>query len=153
MYQENLSFDEIVEIIKKGGMMPLEEAMYFRDLNEKHGLSQTQISEIIFKSRSYVANSMRLLKVPESVQQLVRDGKLSPAHIRPLASHPDPEAAAALTVENNWSVEKIIQKTQKHFPEIEKIYNSESQKAFALTFKTREDMFKFMKKICNKKSR
>lgn len=103
----------IVENVQRADLNPLEEANGYELLMAEHGYTQNDLGEIIGKSRSHVANSLRLLKLPESVLGLLADGALSAGHARALISAPDPDALARIVVEKGLSVrdaEKLAQK-------------------------------------------
>jgi len=72
----------LVENLQRQDLNPMEEAMGFRQLMEEYGLTQEQVAEKVSKSRSAVANALRLLTLPSAIAQLVTDGKLSAGHAR-----------------------------------------------------------------------
>ena len=72
----------LVENLQRQDLNPMEEAMGFKQLMEEYGLTQEQVSEKVSKSRSAVANALRLLNLPTPIAQLVTDGKLSAGHAR-----------------------------------------------------------------------
>ena len=74
----------IIENVQRADLNPLEEAEGYRALIEEFGNNQDEIAKIVGKSRSHVANTLRLLKLPDSVQGLVRSGALSAGHARAL---------------------------------------------------------------------
>ena len=74
---------------------PLEEATGYQALADEFKYSQDDIAKIVGKSRSHVANTLRLLKLPDSVKAYINDGKLTAGHARALIGQPDPEAAGA----------------------------------------------------------
>ena len=74
----------IIENVQRSDLNAIEEATGYRDLVERFGYTQEELGQIIGKSRSHLANTMRLLKLPDSVQALVRDGSLSAGHARAL---------------------------------------------------------------------
>src|SRR5690606_1531117 len=82
----------------------LEEASGYQVLSTEFKHSQDDIAKIVGKIRSHVANTMRLLKLPESVKAYLNAGKLSAGHARVLINHPDPEAAAREIVEKGLNV-------------------------------------------------
>ena len=94
----------IIENVQRTDLNALEEALGYQQLVDEHGYSQGQLAEVIGKSRSHIANTLRLLKLPESVQHYVRSGQLSAGHARTLVTLPDPEAAAHRIVEAGMSV-------------------------------------------------
>lgn len=74
----------LIENVQRENLNPLEEAMAYKDLSENYGLTQEKLSEKIGKSRSAIANAMRLLDLPDEVLAMLRDGKLSAGHARAL---------------------------------------------------------------------
>ena len=103
----------IVENVQRADLNPLEEANGYELLIAEHGYTQNDLGDIIGKSRSHVANSLRLLKLPEGVQTMLAEGALSAGHARALISTPDPASLARTIVERGLSVrdaEKLAQK-------------------------------------------
>jgi ParB family transcriptional regulator, chromosome partitioning protein len=94
----------LIENIQREDLNALEEAEGYRQLIRDHGHSQDQLAAIIHKSRSHVTNMLRLLDLPASVQEQLRDGALSMGHARALAASPDAEAIAAEVVAKGLSV-------------------------------------------------
>jgi ParB family transcriptional regulator, chromosome partitioning protein len=94
----------IIENVQRADLNAIEEANGYRELIERFDYSQEQVSEIIGKSRSHVANTLRLLKLPASVQALVLDGRLTAGHARALVGREDCEALAARIVEQGLNV-------------------------------------------------
>ena len=84
----------IIENVQRADLNPIEEAAAYQELITRFGRTQEQVAEEVGKSRSHVANSVRLLRLPDSVQALLREGKLTAGHARTLLSAADPEAAA-----------------------------------------------------------
>ena len=80
----------LVENLQRQDLNPMEEAMGFKQLMEEYGMTQEQVAEQVSKSRSAVANALRLLSLPSSMAQLVTDGKLSAGHARALLTLKDP---------------------------------------------------------------
>ena len=72
----------LVENLQRQDLNPMEEAMGFKQLMEEYGLTQEQVAEKVSKSRSAVANALRLLNLSTPIAQLVTDGKLSAGHAR-----------------------------------------------------------------------
>lgn len=85
----------IIENVQRADLNPLEEADAYRMLMERFGRTQDAVAGIVGKSRSHVANTLRLLQLPEEVLDFVRRGKLSAGHARALITAPDPGALAA----------------------------------------------------------
>ena len=98
----------LVENIQREPLNPIEEAQAYQHLLDAINETQEKISERLGKDRSTIANSIRLLKLPASVKQMVAEGKLSPGHARALlASNASPSEiakAAAAIIEKGWSV-------------------------------------------------
>ena len=79
----------IVENMQREDLNPMEEAEGLNQMIAAYGLTQEQVSKSIGKSRPYIANSLRLLKLPEEIRDLISDGSLSAGHGRTLVSIPD----------------------------------------------------------------
>ncbi|MDE1994820.1 MAG: ParB/RepB/Spo0J family partition protein [Rhizobiaceae bacterium] len=94
----------IVENVQRADLNPLEEALGYEQLIAEHGYTQNDLGEIIGKSRSHVANSLRLLKLPEPVRDMLAGGSLSAGHARALVSTSDPSALARTIVSKGMSV-------------------------------------------------
>ena len=94
----------IVENVQRADLNPLEEALGYEQLIAEHGYTQNDLGEIIGKSRSHVANSLRLLKLPEPVRDMVAAGSLSAGHARALITTSDPAALARTIVAKGMSV-------------------------------------------------
>ena len=94
----------IIENIQRTDLNPIEEAMGYRALIERFGHTQEKLAEAMGKSRSHIANLMRLLGLPDEVQALLRDGKLSAGHARALIPAADPVGLARKVVQEGLSV-------------------------------------------------
>jgi ParB family chromosome partitioning protein len=94
----------IIENVQRADLNPLEEALGYQKLIDDHDHSQNEVARIIGKSRSHVANTLRLLKLPEPVLAYLRSGQITAGHARTLIGMPDPEAAARQIVEGGMSV-------------------------------------------------
>jgi len=102
----------IVENVQRSDLNPLEEALGYEQLIAEHGYTQNDLGEIIGKSRSHVANSLRLLKLPDPVRDMLSEGSLSAGHARALVSTSDPTTLAKTIVSKGLSVrdaERIAQ--------------------------------------------
>jgi ParB family chromosome partitioning protein len=103
----------IVENVQRSDLNPLDEAEGYSQLMAEHGYTQNDLGDIVGKSRSHVANMLRLLKLPEKVRDLVGAGDLSAGHARAIAATRDPEALAVQIVKKGLSVreaEKLAQR-------------------------------------------
>ena len=98
----------LIENIQREQLNPMEEAQAYQNLMEETEATQEQIAERLGKDRSTIANSLRLLKLPEKVGLLVFEGKLSPGHARALmasgANASEMENIAGTIIEKGWSV-------------------------------------------------
>jgi ParB family chromosome partitioning protein len=102
----------IIENVQRADLNPIEEALGYQQLVDEFGYAQGDLARIIGKSRSHVANTLRLLKLPDSVKGLVSKGELTAGHARALLSVADPEAVARRIVEQGLNVrdaERIAQ--------------------------------------------
>ncbi len=103
----------LVENLQRADLNPIEEAEGFSRLLDEYSLTQDELAKAIGKSRPHVANTMRLLRLPESVRKAVGAGVLSAGHARALLAHPDPIATAKEVIEKGLSVrqtESLVQK-------------------------------------------
>jgi ParB family chromosome partitioning protein len=87
----------IVENMQREDLNPLEEAEGLNQMIASYGLTQEQVSKSVGKSRPYIANSLRLLKLPEDIRELISEGKLSAGHGRALLSVEDEERQKKIT--------------------------------------------------------
>lgn len=94
----------IVENVQRSDLNPLEEALGYEQLIAEHGYTQNDLGDIIGKSRSHVANSLRLLKLPSPVRDMLSSGTLSAGHARALIPTSDPTALAKAVVAKGMSV-------------------------------------------------
>jgi len=97
----------IIENVQRSDLNPLEEATGYQSLASEYSHSQEDIAKIVGKSRSHIANTLRLLKLPETVKAYINSGKLTAGHARALINHPDPEAAARDIVEKGLNVRQV----------------------------------------------
>lgn len=116
--------DEIslIENIQRRDLNPVEEAAAFQRLIGEYGLTQEELSERVSKSRTAITNSLRLLKLPEEVQEYLKNGTLSIGHAKVILGLETPEnqkEAARIIVEGNLSVretEKLVKEFGKEKP-------------------------------------
>ncbi len=94
----------IIENVQRQDLNPLEEAMGYDQLIQEFEYTQNDLASVIGKSRSHVANTLRLLKLPEPVKQYLNDGALTAGHARALIAAPDPAALAKRIVEEGMTV-------------------------------------------------
>lgn len=84
----------IIENVQRADLNPLEEAEAYRVLMDRFGRTQDAVAGVVGKSRSHVANTLRLLQLPDRVLDYVREGKLTAGHARALINTPDPATLA-----------------------------------------------------------
>jgi ParB family chromosome partitioning protein len=86
----------LVENIQRSDLNAIEEADAYRHLSEEYGLSQEDIAQRVGKGRPTITNMLRLLRLPQEVQDLIREGRLTAGQARPLLSFPDPRKQVVL---------------------------------------------------------
>ena len=91
---EHVAVVALIENIQREDLSPLEEAQGFYNLIENYGLTQEQLSKKLSKSRTYIANFLRLLTLPNNVKLLLQNKKLSVGQVRPIIGHKDASALA-----------------------------------------------------------
>ncbi|HRK63331.1 MAG TPA: ParB/RepB/Spo0J family partition protein, partial [Terricaulis sp.] len=111
----------IVENVQRTDLNPIEEAQGFQALIDRFGRTQEEIAEAVGKSRPHIANMLRLLKLPDDIQEMVRDGRLSSGHARAILTAPDSHGLAMKAISEGLSVrevERLAQqaKDEKHGP-------------------------------------
>jgi len=94
----------IIENVQRSDLNPVEEAAGYQQLIEEHEYTQADLAQVIGKSRSHVANTLRLLKLPSNVQDMITDGSLSAGHARCLITAENPAALAERIVREGLSV-------------------------------------------------
>ncbi|MEP9387112.1 ParB/RepB/Spo0J family partition protein [Mesorhizobium sp. KR9-304] len=94
----------IIENVQRADLNPVEEAQGYQQLIDEHNYTQADLGNVIGKSRSHVANTLRLLKLPEVIRDLLVDGTLSAGHARTLVTASDPAGLAKRIVEGGLSV-------------------------------------------------
>lgn len=94
----------IIENVQRADLNPLEEALGYGQLIEQFEYTQQDLAQVIGKSRSHVANTLRLLKLPEDVRGMVSSGTLTAGHARTLITVEDPAALARQIVDRGLSV-------------------------------------------------
>ena len=102
----------IVENVQRADLNAIEEAAAYLSLVERFDYTQERLADEVGKSRSHVANTMRLLKLPASVQALVRAGKLTAGHARTLIGAADPEALANDILKRELNVREAEQRAR-----------------------------------------
>lgn len=114
----DLSEQEVLEVslienLQRENLNPVEEAQAIRALMDEHDLTQEEVAKRLGKSRPAIANSVRLLALPQELQQLLLDGRLQAGHCRVLASIPDEQLmvkTALQAADSEWSVRETEQR-------------------------------------------
>ncbi len=97
----------IIENVQRADLNPVEEAMGYQLLIDEHDYTQADLAQVIGKSRSHVANTLRLLKLPGEVQELINEGALTAGHARTLITMDNPKAVAERIVKEGLSVRQV----------------------------------------------
>jgi ParB family chromosome partitioning protein len=103
----------IIENVQRVDLNPLEEAQGYEQLIEQFSYTQQDLAQVIGKSRSHVANTLRLLKLPREVRDMVTSGQLTAGHARTLITAEDPAAVAREIVERGLSVREAEALSQR----------------------------------------
>jgi ParB family chromosome partitioning protein len=102
----------IIENVQRADLNAIEEAAAYNELMDKFRYTQERVSEVVGKSRSHVANMLRLLKLPDSVKGLISEGKLSAGHARTLIGLADPETRAQEILSGSLNVRQAEKKAR-----------------------------------------
>ena len=94
----------IIENVQRSDLSPIEEAAGYKRLIENHGHTQEDLSGIVGKSRSHIANIIRLLSLPQSIQDMITEGRISSGHARAIMNSAFPEQLAEKIINENLSV-------------------------------------------------
>jgi ParB family chromosome partitioning protein len=97
----------IVENVQREDLNPLEEAAGYQALLDEFKYHQDEIAKVVGKSRSHIANMLRLLKLPDFVKAAMRTGKLTAGHARALIGHPEPERLAQQIIARDLNVRQV----------------------------------------------
>lgn len=103
----------LVENLQRQDLNPIEEADGYARLMGEFALTQDQLGDVVGKSRSHVANTLRLLQLPKALRGHVTSKALTAGHARALLTHPDQEAAAAAVIARGLSVRQTEALTQR----------------------------------------
>lgn len=120
----------IIENIQRSDLNAIEEAMGYQQLMDRFGHTQEKLAEALGKSRSHIANLLRLLNLPKPLQDLVRAGDLSAGHARVLVTATDPHALALKVMDKGLSVRETerLAKEAKSDPKPQKTGPKASEK-------------------------
>jgi ParB family chromosome partitioning protein len=103
----------IVENVQRADLNPLEESSGYESLMDEFKYTQADLARVVGKSRSHVANTLRLQKLPPSVKRYLADGRLTAGHARALLAHEDPEGLAKMIVEQGLNVREAEARAQE----------------------------------------
>ena len=106
----------LIENIQREDLNAIEEAEAYRQLIVRHGHTQEALAKIVHKSRSHIANLLRLLDLPEFVRQSLLRGDISMGHARAVATAADPEELVRTIVAKGWSVRQAEQAARAEKP-------------------------------------
>ena len=113
----------LIENIQRENLSAIEEAESLNHLIKSFSHTQESLSQVIGKSRSYIANTLRLLSLPQSIQQMVRENILTAGHVRPLIGMENAEEIAEKIVKkglNVRQVEELVQQSKNATPKVKK---------------------------------
>jgi ParB family transcriptional regulator, chromosome partitioning protein len=101
----------IIENVQRADLNAIEEGAAYEELISKFGRTQEDVAREVGKSRSHIANTVRLLRLPNQVKAWIREGKLTAGHARTLLSEADPEARARELIEGALTVRQAEQRS------------------------------------------
>jgi len=111
----------IIENVQRSDLSPIEEATGYKRLIENHSHTQEALAEIVGKSRSHIANIIRLLSLPQSIQDMISEGKISSGHARAIMNSAFPEQLAEKIVSENLSVRAAENLAKQRKPGVKKV--------------------------------
>ncbi|MSP67549.1 MAG: ParB/RepB/Spo0J family partition protein [Alphaproteobacteria bacterium] len=103
----------LVENLQRENLTALEEAEAYRRLMEEFQFGQAEVAQAVGKSRSHIANTVRLLTLPDLVKEMLDEGELTPGHARALLAAPDPAALAREAVARGLNVRQVERLVQR----------------------------------------
>lgn len=103
----------IIENVQRSNLNPVEEAAGYQELIDRFSYTQEQLARVIGKSRSHIANLLRLLKLSPRIQGLLSEGKISAGHARMLVTAKDPEALADQIIAQGLNVREVEKKVKQ----------------------------------------
>mgnify|MGYP003292878597 FL=1 len=126
----------LIENLQRKDLTAVEEASGYDALMKNHGFTQEEVAEAVGKSRSAVANALRLLTLPDAVIELIKEGKLSAGHARALVSIEDEEISIRLAneiVDNGLSV-RAVESLAKNVQKKKKVKETDGRKSKKPTY-------------------
>ncbi|MBO5743336.1 MAG: ParB/RepB/Spo0J family partition protein [Clostridia bacterium] len=148
----------LIENLQREDLNPVEEAFGYKNLMEEYGLNQEEVAQKVSKSRSGIANSLRLLNLPKDVLNLLSEGAISVGHAKVLLSLPDDNGKlqlCSLTIEKNLSVRELEAEVKKYMTPAKKETkeNLNIKLAYEKIEKSIEDILGTKVKISGKKNK
>lgn len=130
----------LIENLQREDLNPIEAAMAMRQLMDDYGMTQENLAERLGKSRSTIANTLRLLQLTPEVIKMISDGRLSAGHARALITLPDSEqfTTAVYAVNNGLSVREVEQKVRDYFNPPEVIKKKKREKLLRQSVELRD---------------
>lgn len=110
---KNAAEISLIENVQRENLNPVEEAEGYQNLMQKYGYELEDVSKLIGKSESYIRNLMRINSLPDSVKQLIKEGKISTSHARTIAVSDNPEQLAHDIINNKLSVAETQKQVKK----------------------------------------
>ena len=110
---KNAAEISLIENVQRENLNPVEEAEGYQNLMQKYGYELEDVSKLIGKSESYIRNLMRINALPDSVKQLIKEGKISASHARTIAVSDNPEQLAHDIINNKLSVAETQKQVKK----------------------------------------
>lgn len=110
---KNAAEISLIENVQRENLNPVEEAEGYQNLMQKYGYELEEVSKLIGKSESYIRNLMRINSLPDSVKQLIKEGKISASHARTIAVSDNPEQLAHDIINNKLSVAETQKQVKK----------------------------------------
>ena len=110
---KNAAEISLIENVQRENLNPVEEAEGYQNLMQKDGYELEDVSKLIGKSESYIRNLMRINSLPDSVNQLIKEGKISASHARTIAVSDNPEQLAHDIINNKLSVAETQKQVKK----------------------------------------
>lgn len=118
----------IIENIQRADLNSVEEALGYKQLMQRFGHTQEKVAEVLGKSRSHIANLLRLLTLPEEVQDYLKEGKLTAGHARALVTSKDPIGLARKIITGGMSVRQAEKLASQDSSKVKKQSNTKKNK-------------------------
>ncbi len=152
--EKQISEVALIENLQREDLNPIETAEAMKRMMEIFGMTQENLAERLGKSRSTVANTLRLLQLTPEVIKMVSEGKLSAGHARALVSLPESEQlrTATFAVNNGLSVRELEKKVKDYFNPPEKLRKERREKLMRQSLELRDLINRMQRALCTKVS-